>query len=98
MIATDASSLVLYIAIMREAGQSQAPAPARLTAVALGFLAVMLPALIPACTASLAPSQTERVLVPLGEWATKHSAAITVTLCLVFAGYLLFKGLAPLLH
>lgn len=97
MIATDASSLVLYIAIIKEAYQSGPPVPARLAAVAIGYAAVILPALIPACIASLAPAQTDRLLVPLGEWAKKHSTAITVVICLVFAAYLLFKGIAPLL-
>jgi hypothetical protein len=98
MIATDASSLVLYIAIIKEAYQSGPPAPARLAAVAMGYVAVMLPALVPACIATLAPKQTDRVLIPLGEWAKKHSTAITVVICLVFAAYLLVKGLAPLIR
>ena len=96
MIATDASSLVLYIAIMKEAAQSNAPDPARIAAVVLGYIAVMLPALIPAAIASIAPAQTDRLLKPLGAWAQKHSTAITVVICLVFATYLLVKGLSPL--
>ena len=98
MIATDASSLVLYIAIMKEAALSSAPDPARIAAACLGYLAVMLPAIVPAAIASLAPAQTDKVLKPLGAWAQKHSTAITVVICLVFAAYLLVKGLAPLIH
>ena len=98
MIATDASSLVLYIAIIKEAGQSSAPDIARAAAVAIGYLAVMLPALVPAGIATVAPAQTDRVLKPLGAWAKAHSTPITVIICLVFGGYLLFKGLAPLVH
>lgn len=98
MIATDMSSLVLYLAIMREAGQSHAAETARIAVVAMGYLAVMLPALVPACIASIAPKQTELLLVPLGAWSKKHSTAITVVICSVFAAYLLAKGLAPLFH
>jgi len=98
MIATDMSSLVLYIAILKEAVESSAPDAARATAVAIGYFAVMLPALAPACIATLAPAQTDRVLLPLGAWAKKHSTPITVAICLVFAAYLLIKGLAPLIH
>jgi zinc transporter ZupT len=96
MVATDASSLVLYIAIMKEAATSQAPDAARIAAIAIGYAAVMLPALVPACIATLAPTQTDSVLKPLGEWAKRHSTAITVVICVVFGAYLLVKGIAPL--
>ena len=98
MIATDASSLVLYIAIIKEAALAKAPDAARIAAVAMGYLAVMLPALVPVAFATLAPAQTDRVLKPLGVWSQKHSTAITVTICLIFAAYLLAKGLVPLVH
>lgn len=98
VVATDASSLVLYIAIMKEAVNPGPPVDARLAAVAIGFLAVMIPALVPAIIASVAPAQTDKLLVPLGAWAKKHSAAITVVICVAFGGYLLFKGIAPFLH
>jgi hypothetical protein len=98
MIVTDASSLVLYIAIMKEAGVSGAPDAARLAAVAIGYLAVMIPALIPACIATVAPKQTDSMLKPLGAWAKKHSTAITVVICVVFGAYLLLKGLLPLVR
>lgn len=97
MIATDASSLVLYIAILKEAMVSTAPDAARATAVAIGFLAVMLPALIPAALATVAPAETDRLLKPLGAWAQEHSTALTVVICVVFGAYLLFRGIAPLL-
>jgi hypothetical protein len=98
MIATDASSLVLYIAILKEAVTSDAPSTARLVAVAIGYIAVMLPALVPAVVATVAPAQTDRVLKPLGAWAQKHSTAITVVICVVFGVFLLAKGLAPLIR
>jgi hypothetical protein len=98
MIATDASSLVLYIAIIKEAIQSSAPDAARLSAVVIGYAAVMLPALLPAVVASVAPKQTDRVLKPVGAWAESHSTAITVVICVAFGAYLLFKGLAPLVR
>jgi hypothetical protein len=96
MIATDASSLVLYIAIIKEAAVSAAPEAARVAAVALGYLAVLVPALVPVALATIAPAQTDHVLKPLGAWSQKHASAITVTICLVFAAYLLVKGLVPL--
>jgi hypothetical protein len=96
MIATDASSLVLYTAIIKEAAVSKAPDAARVAAVALGYLAVLLPALVPVALATITPAQTDRVLRPLGAWSQKHSTAITVTICLVFSAYLLAKGLIPL--
>jgi zinc transporter ZupT len=97
MIATDASSLVLYIAIMKEAATAQAPDAARAAAVAIGYVAVMLPAVVPACIATLAPKQTDIMLKPLGAWAKEHSTAITVVICVVFGAYLLVKGAAPLI-
>jgi hypothetical protein len=98
MVATDASSLVLYIAIIKEAVHSQAPDMARLSAVAMGYVAVMLPALIPAAVATVAPKQTDLVLKPVGEWAQAHSTLITVVICVAFGGYLLIKGVAPIAH
>jgi len=98
MIATDASSLVLYIAIIKEAMQASVPDTARVAAVAIGYVAVMLPALVPAAIATIAPAQTDRLLKPLGAWAQKHSTAITVVICVAFGGYLLVKGLAPGAH
>ena len=97
MIATDASSLVLYIAIMKEAGVSNAPDAARIAAIAMGYVAVMLPAVVPAGIATLAPTETDKLLKPLGAWAKNHSTAITVVICVVFGGYLLYKGLLPLI-
>ena len=98
MIATDASSLVLYVAILKEAAVAKAPDAARIAAVALGYLAVLLPALVPVAFATIAPAQTDRVLTPLGAWSQKHATAITVTICLIFAAYLLAKGLVPLVR
>lgn len=97
MLATDFSSTVLYMAILKEAALSHDPDWARLAAVAMGFVAVMLPALLPTVLGTLAPKASDKLLKSLSAWMSKHSTAITVAICLVFAAVLLVKGLQPLL-
>ena len=97
LIATDFSSTILYLAALKDIASAHVAYGAKLAVLAIPFLAVLAPALVPAALATLAPRASDRVLKSLAGWTGKHSKAITVGIATVFGIYLLARGLPPLL-
>ena len=95
---TDFSSLVLYLAAAKEVARSTLPNDLRLAVLAVPFVAVLLPALIPALLGTVAPRRAASMLSPLARWATAHSRALAVSISTVFGLYLILKGLPPLVR
>lgn len=98
MIGTDFSSLVLYIAAMKEIAKAHLILGEQVAIVLIPFVAVLLPALVPAIVGSVAPRASERLLAPVAGWVGKYSKPITVVISLVFGVYLMAKGIPPLLR
>jgi hypothetical protein len=98
LIATDFSSTILYLAAMKEIGLAHISATEAIAVLAIPFVAVLVPAIVPTALSSIAPQQTDKGLKTVSAWTGAHSKAITVALCLVFSAYLLAKGLPPLLR
>lgn len=95
MIGTDLSSLVLYVAALKEIARAHVLLGAKLAIVLVPFVAVLLPALVPVLIATVAPRQSQRVLTPLAAWVGRYSKALTVAISLGFGVYLLAKGIPP---
>lgn len=96
MMATNFTTLVLYISgikDIRDASQGAAVA-----AVALAYLVFFasLPIAAPLVGAMVAPSTAKRVLAPINSFARAHSVQIATALGIVFAIYLFAKGIAAL--
>lgn len=98
MIGTDFSSLVLYVAALKEIARATVAVADKIAIVLLPFLAVLVPALLPALVGTLAPRAADRMLTPLAAWVGRYAKAITVAISLGFGAYLLAKGLPPLLR
>jgi uncharacterized membrane protein YfcA len=98
MIATDFSSLVLYLAALKVIGRAHVSTQEQVMVLVIPFVAVLLPALLPAVLGSLAPKTADRVLKPLAGWVGRNSRVIIIAVSLIFAAYLLIKAVPPLLR
>ena len=98
LLATDASSLVLYLPAMKAIVQSSVGQSAKIAVATIPFLAVIAPALLPAALATIAPRTADRLLKPFGAWVEAHSKQVTIAIEIVFGVALLLKGGARLLH
>jgi len=98
LIATDASSLVLYMPAMKDILQSTVSQAEKLAVAAIPFFAVLAPGLLPVVLATVAPRTADRVLKPVGAWVNDHSKAVTMAVEIVFGVALLLKGSSKLLR
>ena len=98
LIATDASSLVLYLPAMKDILQSTVSQTEKLAVAAIPFFAVLAPGLLPVALATVAPKTADGVLGPVGAWVNEHSKAVTMAVEIVFGVALLLKGSSKLLH
>jgi hypothetical protein len=98
LIATDVTSIVLYIPAMKDVVTASANDPALFAVAVIPFFAVLAPALAPATMATAAPGLTARVLTPLNVWVTANSRLIGVVICFGFGVWLVAKGSMGLLH
>jgi hypothetical protein len=72
--------------------------PALFAVAAIPFLAVLMPALVPATIATTAPGLTGKVRTPLNDWVTRNSRLIGVVICFGFGAWLVVKGSTGLLR
>lgn len=98
MIATDFSSLVLYVAALKDISRAHVVVGTRVAVALVPFLAVLVPALVPAIFGTVAPRETNRLLKPFSAWVGRYAKTITVAISLVFGVYLIAKGVPPLLR
>jgi hypothetical protein len=98
LLATDASSIVLYLPAMKDIMLSSVSQTQKVAVATIPFFAVIAPALIPAVLASVAPKTADRLLKPFGAWVEAHSKQVTIAIELVFGVALLVKGGSKLLH
>jgi hypothetical protein len=98
LLATDASSLVLYVPAMKDIAQSSLGRGAKVAVAAIPFFAVIAPALLPTALASAAPKTADRLLKPFGAWVEAHSKQITMGIEIVFGVALVLKGSGRIFH
>ena len=95
MIGTDLSSLVLYVAALKEIARAHVVSGAKVAIVLVPFVAVLLPALVPVLISTVAPRGSQRILAPVAAWVGKYSKVLTVAISFGFGVYLLAKGIPP---
>lgn len=97
MMATNLSTLALYIPAVKDIGEAQVVAAAKAFTLALVVFIVMLPVTLPLALTLTAPRSSDAILRKVNEWVHGHSRQMTIVLCFGFAAYLLWRGLDVLL-
>jgi len=96
MMATNFTTVVLYLDAVKEIARAQVAASGRLGALAALLVISLLPVLAPLAAYAAAPGAASRVLTPLGGWVRARSRAIGIAMLLGFGVYLVAKGVAAL--
>lgn len=89
---TDISSLIPYVAAVKEVGIAGAAVPDKAAAAFLLWFLITLPLLVPLAIVIVAPSSSQRILDPMQAWLKKHGVTIAVAVLLAIAAYLLVRG------
>jgi threonine/homoserine/homoserine lactone efflux protein len=93
MMATNVTSIVLYLPAMKEITKSQVSESDKAIVTVLAMLLVSLPAWLPVLLRVVAPGPSQRALTSLNTTIQRHQHTIVLTVEVVFGAYLLAKGL-----
>lgn len=96
IMASNVSSLALYLPGLRIATHSHAPSSTQAAAVFLLFLGTMAPALLPVLAASLLGRHAERPLASINRVVSTHASDITIGIEAIFIVLLTWKGIGAL--
>lgn len=96
MMATNFSTLILYIAAVKDVRYAKVDALMDAGALAYLILFATLPIVLPLVGSIVAPGPTQKTLGRLDGLAKTHSKQIGVVVCAIFGVYLLAKGVAAL--
>jgi threonine/homoserine/homoserine lactone efflux protein len=86
------SSLVLYLAALKEIVRADVTTASELVVTAAFIAIMLLPVELPLLLTVVAPGSSERILATIGTTVKRHSHAITVVVLVVFGAYLVVKG------
>jgi hypothetical protein len=93
VMATNVTTIVLYIPMMKDIGRSSVSEADQLLTVLLVLALASLPAWLPLTLRVIAPEPSTRALARLEAFTTKHRGTIILVVEVVFGLYLLLKGL-----
>lgn len=93
MMATNVSTLVLVLAGGRDVAVAAADPALRAGGYALLTVGALLPILVPLLWRILSPASAERGLARLESFFRRHGKVITISVCLLTAGYLVIRGI-----
>lgn len=93
---TNFSTLVLFVPAVKEIARARLSVAGESAAFALLLAITLIPALVPLLFYMLAPQAAERVLTPLGDWASSHKRILGVAVAVVLGVWLSAKGLLGL--
>lgn len=93
MMSTNLSTLVLYIAALKEIDAAKVGPFDEAIALTILIAFAMLPILLPMTLYQIAPRSAQRILGLVGSFTERHRKTITQTLLFVFGLYLLLKGI-----
>lgn len=96
VMATNFTTMVLYIPAMKEISHSNAPTGDQAVAVVLVFLVTTLTVWFPLLFTVAAPSAADRVLGAVNRFVTDHQRMVTAVVCLGFAALLAVKGIGKI--
>lgn len=92
MMATNVTTIVLYIPMMKDIGRAPVSDADQAFAVVLVLLIVSLPAWLPLLLRIVAPGPSARALGKLEVFTTRHRRTIILVVEIAFGAYLLLKG------
>jgi threonine/homoserine/homoserine lactone efflux protein len=96
MMATNFSSLPLYISGLKEIITADIGVADSILVLALFILLIEVELLVPTVAYALAPRRTGAVLGTTRQWLEKNNRVISIFVFVVFGGLLLFKGITGL--
>jgi len=88
------SSLVLYLAALKEIVRADVATVSELVVTAVFIAIMLLPVEIPLLLTVVAPDSSQRILSGIGASVKRHSRTITIIVLVVFGAYLVGKGIA----
>jgi hypothetical protein len=92
LMATNVSTVALYLAALKDFGQARVSSVDRLVTVVVVIAVIMLPVVVPLVLTVVAPSRSTRILAGVHGFVDRHRAAITGGFVTVFGVLLLAKG------
>jgi threonine/homoserine/homoserine lactone efflux protein len=95
-MASNVTTLVLYVSAVKEAARAPVDDAERAGALAIVIAIAMLPATLPLALYSVSPKRAGTALGRLNGFLGRHSNAVTVVVCFGFGIYLLVKGVSEL--
>lgn len=93
---TNFSTLVLFLPALHQIDRAQVSTAGRWLVFAVVYVIILFPVLVPVAAATLLGPRAEPVLDRVHAFISGHSRQIGVTIELVFAGYLAWKGVTEL--
>jgi hypothetical protein len=96
LMLTNFSTIVLYIPAMKDVAIASVGFGTKAAVVAIVLAFAASPAWVPVLLDSVAPTSAGRVLGRLNDFLARHQKAVSVTVCFVFAAYLVVKGVRAL--
>lgn len=90
---TNFSTLVLYIAAVKDIARSSAATPGRIAVLAIVILIASIPAWLPVALTVVFPNLAGRVLGAINGFVQHHTKAISSVISFGFGAYLLMKGI-----
>ncbi|MGZ8765511.1 MAG: GAP family protein [Acidimicrobiia bacterium] len=92
VMAANFSSLVLYLAALKEIVRADVATASELVVTAVFIVIMLLPVELPLLLTVVAPGSSERILTRIGAAVKRHSHTIAVVVLVVFGAYLVVKG------
>ena len=89
---TDLTTIALFVPAAHAIAGASVPVVGKIAVFVLVVAVILTPILAPLIVAFVAPDDVERVLVPIGGFARKHTRDAVLVLVAVFGAYLLTRG------
>ena len=93
IMASNFSSLVLYLAALKEIVRADATTSATVVVTGVFIAIMLLPVELPLLLTVVAPRSADRLLGGIGETVERNSRPITIVVLVGFGAYLLLKGI-----
>jgi hypothetical protein len=92
LMATNVSTVALYLAALKDVAQARVTGADRLVTVVVVIAVIMVPVVVPLVLTVVAPKRSTRILAGVHGFVVRHRAAITGGFVTVFGVLLLVKG------
>jgi hypothetical protein len=95
-MATNLTSLVLFVPALHDVAISSASITAKVAAVAAVVVVTMIPAYLPPLAVTLLGDRATRALDAVNTFLTLHQRAVNVAICVGFSVFLAMQGIDAL--